>query len=159
VRSSWGAGAVLAVACIGGLAALLAPAAACTPHDCDPTTSTFDMATQGVKTVGDGGFVLWASGAVAGPWINYPGGLTITVTLPAGFVPVQPPAVYVSTGVDQDAGATSTLISGQAAEITYLSNSSFELDNGSCADYDVWFSILGTMTAGTGDAGSDAARD
>ena len=135
------AGVALAVACAGGLAMALAASTACVPHQCDPTSSTFDMATQGTKTISAQGFVVWASGPLAGPWMPYPGGITITVTLPAGFVAAEPPRVSVSTGVDQDAGATSTEISGQAAQVTDLSTSGFKLNNGSCADYNVWFAV------------------
>jgi len=153
------AGAGLAAACAGGLAMTLGASTACVPHDCDPTSSTFDMATQGTKTVNAQGFVVWASGPLGGPWMPYPGGLTITVTLPAGFVATDYPRVSVSTGVDQDAGATSTEISGQAAQITDLSTSGFKLNNGSCADYNVWFSVMGTMTTGDGGTGRDASGD
>ncbi len=137
------AGVALAAVCAGGLAIALASSTACVPHECDPTSEPFDFNKKGVQTTTKEGFVLLASGPVLGQWMDYPGGLTINVTLPTGFVAVEPPTVYVSTGADQDAGATSTQISGQASQVTDLTGSGFNLNNGSCADYNVWFSILG----------------
>jgi hypothetical protein len=137
------AGVALAVVCGGGIAIAVAASGACVPQNCESTTSTFDFNNEGIQTTTKEGFVLLASGPLAGQWIDYPGGLTITVTLPTGFVAVQPPNVYVSTGANQDAGATSTLISGQVSQVTDISASGFKLNNGSCAEYNVWFSVLG----------------
>ena len=146
MRSSWGAGAVLAVACIGGLAALLAPAAACTPHNCDPSSSTLTGTCDNVTDLGDGTLV-YRSSAVEGPWIAFPANQTITVKYPSGFYPFAW-NVMVSTGPEQDeAGATATLGAGQIAQFMNFTDTSVQLQNGSCASYYVYFAIVGKAYA------------
>jgi hypothetical protein len=145
------------VASVVVVGALLAPGAACTPHNCDPTTSTFDFAKQGIKTVEADGTVILSSGVFDDTWLDYPGGITIDVTYPSGFVPSPSiaPVVWVSTGQKQDASATATSASGSLDQLTNVTQTGFDLNNGSCAEYYVWFSVTGTMPA-SGDAG---ARD
>lgn len=142
--------------CAGGLALLLAPSAACVPHSCDATTTTFELGKPGQPSWTDTeGFTVLTSGPIEGPWVAYPGNVTIDVVVPPGFQIVQwPPSVSVSTGQDQDAGATSTTASGQLDQFTDISNTSFKLNNGSCADYYVWFSVVGVFTT-AGDAAAD----
>jgi hypothetical protein len=141
----------------GALVVLLADAPACTLHDCDPTTSKFDMTPDMVSDAG-GGEVRLASAPFDGTWLHYPGEVTITVTYPPGFVPDEHtgPTFYVSTGATQDAGAISTLIAGQVVEMSDITPAGFMLNNASCSDYYVWFSVTGTMT---GDAGAEAGVD
>ena len=135
-----GATAKLAVAGIGIVAVALALASspACTLHDCDPTSSTFDLGTQGISPTDiGGGRVELASSAFDGSWVDFPGGLTITVSYP-GMVfadEATAPRILVSTGQAQDAGATSTPASGQLAQLSNVSPTGFNLDNGSCAEY------------------------
>jgi hypothetical protein len=138
--------------------ALAGGATACTPHNCDPSSSSFDLGSQGIRTDLEGGRVELASSSYEGTWLDYPGNRTITVTYPAGFTPdpALPPIVSLSTGQAQDAGATSTSTAGQLDQITYPTATGFELQNGSCADYYVWFSVTGTLASGSADAGADA---
>ena len=103
-------------------------------------------------------------------WLDFPGNRTITVQYPANFLnPIQWTA-YVSTGPNQEAGATATEASGELAEFTDSTATGFQLHNASCTDYFVYFTVLGTalppLNAGTDagfvtDAGTvgDASRD
>jgi hypothetical protein len=165
-----GATAKLAVACVGALAVALALASspACTLHNCDPTSSTFALGTQGIRKVYPDGRVELASSAFDGSWVDFPGGLTIAVSYPPWFTPdpAAAPAFLVSTGQAQDAGATSTPASGQLTQLSNLGPTGFSLNNGSCSEYYVWFSATGTGTPpatstsdGGADAGADAAHD
>ena len=166
-----------AVACVALAAAgvllvatgvLLAPTEACTPHNCDPSSFTFYLSTQdaGTQVVVDlgNGQVQLASTAWDGTWLDFPGNRTITVVYPQGFTPdpAQAPTVWVSTGQTQDAGATSTSTAGSLDQFSYLTATGFQLNNGTCANYSVWFSVTGTMkVATTADAAtvSDASHD
>jgi hypothetical protein len=156
--------------------AVLVGSPACTTHDCDPSTSTFDLGThlmsfdggsgQGASYDAGSGQILLESSAWDGTWLNYPGNITITVVYPENFTPdPDAPTIWVSTAQPQeDSGATSTPAAGQLAQITNVSPTGFELNNGSCADYYVWFSVTGTMDAHTTnarsrDSGSDGSRD
>jgi hypothetical protein len=69
------------------------------------------------------------------------------------------PATWVSTGQYQDAGATSTQASGQLVQITDSTDTSFKLNNGTCADYDVWFELTAVRTTGVCEAGRDASAE
>jgi hypothetical protein len=70
------------------------------------------------------------------------------------------PTFYVSTGPTQDAGSISTSIAGQVNELSYITPTGFLLNNKSCAEYYVWFSVTGTFTGTTtGDAGAEAGVD
>jgi hypothetical protein len=160
--------AALAATLVLGLAtaAMLAPTAACTTHECDQSFTTFDMATQGIKTDFGEGLVQWSSSSWEGVWLDYPGGRILQINLPTGFVPAGAPTVWVSTAQDQDAsGATSTSASGLLDQVFAVTSNSIDLNNGSCAEYYVWFSIVGTQTlaeAGVeagAEAGSDAGVD
>jgi hypothetical protein len=145
----------------GALVVLLADAPACTLHDCDPTTSTFPVEQWTAFDAGDGEVHL-ASGPFDGTWLDYPGGVTITVNYPAGFVVDQgtAPTFWVSTGSTQDAGAISTSTAGQLDELSNITSTGFLLNNKSCAEYYVWFSVTGTFTGTTtGDAGAEAGVD
>jgi hypothetical protein len=128
----------------------LASSAACVPHQCDPTSATFDLGGDaGTSFTDSEGFTVLSSGPYGGAWLPYPANVTYTVTYPAGFQPVTQISVSVSTGQDQDSGATSTTASGQLDQITYASNTGFKLNNGSCADYYVWFSVTGCIAGST----------
>lgn len=147
-------------------AVLVAPTEGCTLHNCDPSTSTFymgaqDAGTQQVSFELPNGVVQLASSAWDGTWLDFPGGRTITVFYPQGFVPdpAGAPTVFVSTGQTQDGGATSTSTAGSLDQFTFPGGLGFRLNNGSCADYSVWFSVMGTMTAAGTGAGGDASRD
>ena len=112
-RASLAACVVLAAAGV-----LLAPVAACTPHNCDPSSSTF-VGTDEMVTQLDGGLLLFRSSLVDSAWLHFPPMETITVTYPPGFTNANGWYVQVSTGPEQnEAGSTSTLGSGQLAEAT-----------------------------------------
>ncbi len=153
------AGVALAAVCAGALAIALASSTACVPHQCDPSSATFDLAKQGTSFTDPEGFTVLSSGPYDGAWIPFPAMVTITVTYPAGFQLLLQPSVAVSTGQDQDSGATSITASGQVDQITDPSSTGFNLNNGSCADYFVWFAVTGTFTPAVGGAGSDASAE
>jgi len=162
----WRSVAVVGLAATGVLLVavevVLAPTEGCSPHNCDPSSSTFDLATQGTSFDAGNGQVQWASSAWDGTWMDYPGNRTITVVYPPGFVPdpAQAPTVWVSTGLTQDAGATATSAAGSLDQFSYLTATGFQLNNGTCADYSVWFSVTGTMkVTTTADAGGDASHE
>ena len=113
--------------------------AACTTHNCDPSTTNFD---GGVVTHLDTGTMVWSSSPLTGPWLAFPANVTIQVTLPAGLSLVEYPSFTVGTSANpgSDGGGTSTPASGQLAETTNLSNTGFTLQNASCSDYFVYFS-------------------
>ena len=157
------AAAAVAAACVGAgaLVVLLADAPACTLHDCDPTSSTFTMTSAMASDAGNGEVHL-ASAPFDGTWLDYPGGVTITVQYPPGFTPDEyaPPTFWVSTGAAQDAGAIATSAAGQLDELSNITPSGFSLNNKSCAEYYVWFSVTGRLTADAGaEAGADASHE
>ncbi len=170
--------ALLAVACVAVVATgvLLAPTEGCTLHNCDPSSSTIKssqlLETQLAETpTGPMGSttVLLQSSLYSDTWLPFPGNRTITVEYPSNFGNPVDWTIYVSTGPNQEeAGATATPASGQLAQLLNLTASGFQVQNGSCADYYIYFTVLGTapppLGTGTGatpaqDAGTDAPHD
>jgi hypothetical protein len=139
---------------------LLAGGAGCMTHNCDPTSANLD---GGVITRLPSGDMIWSSSALAGPWLSFPGNVTIHVTLPAGIALANElPSYTVSTSANPGPqGGTSTPASGQLAEFTNLTATSFDVQNASCADYSVYMSApVVPSGAPSGDAGSgDAHHD
>jgi hypothetical protein len=152
----------LAAACVvlAATGVLLAPTAACTQHQCDPSSATLagtDLLDTPLGETPQGRTtVLLQSTLYYNSWLPFPGNRTITVQYPLNFVNPVEWTVYVSTGPYQDAGATATPASGQLAQLLNLTASGFQLQNGSCADYYVYFTVLGTALPVL-DAGADAA--
>ena len=139
------AGAGLAAVCAGGIAIALASSTACVPHQCDPSSATFDLGKRGTSFTDTEGNIVLASGPYAGTWLPYPANVTYTVTYPAGFVPLSQISVAVSTGAGPGLGRD--LHHGFGAgldQISDPSNAGFKLNNGSCADYYVWFEVRAT---------------
>lgn len=150
----------LTAAVVAGV--LLAPAAACTTHACDPSYATFpapgDGTSGSILTVFAGGQAVWQSSPLEGPWLDYPGNRTITVTYPQGFTNATGFNVVVATAPYQDGGgSTATTAAGQLDQLFNLNDAGFQLQNGSCGDYNVYFSVNGRWAAPPGDA--DAGPD
>jgi len=154
---------------LGVACAFAAPAVtttACTTHQCDTLWVNIDQSTGGfvgdVQPLGDGTF-FWESSPISGTWIDYPGMRTYFFTLPAFFVPLQPPVAYVATDPNPDApdgGVGSyVLASGQLAELGGFNQYGFNITNGTCAEYYLYVYVVGYFVtpppaaddAGTGD--------
>lgn len=149
--------ALLAIAAGGATAAGAAVAVAgCQTHACDATTTVVDGGTDGgsgeLQMASSSGGVVWESASQTGTWLDYPPSGTIAFTFPGEFQKILLPDAgnpatstlhanyiiqpYVSTAQNQNgSGATSTLASGQLAQITDVSNTGFSITNNSCAEY------------------------
>ncbi len=171
-RARLGAGLGLAaslawVAGLGGMTGAAVLGAGCTPHACDGTYETFDagVANMRPEVPGEpGGAWVFESSPLQGPWVHFPGGLQIGVTYPPGFTSANAPVGWVSTDPTQTGGATSTTSSGQLDEFSNLRPNpdggmgGFQLRNASCADYYVYFAVVGSyVPPGTGDSGTAEA--
>ena len=165
-----GVGGALVVG-LGLTCAVAAPAGnlGCTPtNQCDvppfaggPPGSTF--------TTLESGLVVWESSPLAGPWATFPHQQTYDYALPPNFVPSQPPVAWVSTQPDVGdpaSGATLVLTTGQLALISPYDTitpdggppfTDFNIQNGTCADYFLYVSVVGTFTPPpvSDDAGAD----
>jgi hypothetical protein len=104
--------------------------------------------------IGSSGYFLWESTKFSDPWLDFPGNATYDFYPGPAFVLAQGPVVWVSTVADPSAPPYGWYApaAGQLAQVR-TGNGHIEFANGSCAEYYVYVSVLGTFAPPTDDAG------
>jgi hypothetical protein len=126
----------------------------CFTHRCD--ASSYDY--NGGRIIGGN---TYETTDFNGPWLDYPGNVTIRVHFPMDVgdaaVIALPPVGYVGVSQDpnEESGSTYVAAAGQLAQYTHLNSEGFTVTNATCAHYFAFFLVqFEPLDAGFG-AGTD----
>jgi hypothetical protein len=140
-------------------AALALPCgAACYTHQCDATNLP---PYEGGEMVNADTYETNPLASPAEPWVNFPGGATLTVTYPATVQkavagrPITGLQAYVGISDQPNGGgANFTNASGGLAEFSDAGATGFSVTNATCAHYFAWFQVtFAPADSGAADSG------